>query len=114
MSLLLTVITSTFLAGLAMPLGAIIACYEKIGSEWQLGDAKIISEDDNHKRIRFINSKGTKLEFFSYDWASEYKGLLGHCFPGADTYLGCGESNSVNWGEEVLKFFIENPKVDPS
>jgi ZIP family zinc transporter len=34
MSLLLIVITSTFIAGLAMPLGAIIACYEKIGSEW--------------------------------------------------------------------------------
>ena len=87
---------------------------KKIGNEWQLGNAKVISNDDNHKRIRFINSKGTKLEFLSYDWASEYKGLLGHCFPGAGTYLGCGESNSINWGEEVLKFFIENPKVDPS
>jgi polyhydroxybutyrate depolymerase len=85
---------------------------KKIGSEWQLGNAKIISEDDNHKRIRFINSKGTKLDFLSYDWASEYKGLLGHCFPGSDTYLGCGESNSVNWGEEVLKFFMDNPKMN--
>jgi len=87
---------------------------KKIGNEWQLGNAKVISNDDNHKRIRFINSKGTKLEFLSYDWASEYKGLLGHCFPGAKTYLGCGEGNSINWGEEVLKFFIENPKVDSS
>ena len=34
MSLLLTVIATTFLAGLAMPLGAAIACFEKIGSEW--------------------------------------------------------------------------------
>jgi ZIP family zinc transporter len=34
MSLLLTVIASTFIAGLAMPLGAIIACFEKIGSDW--------------------------------------------------------------------------------
>ena len=34
MSLLLTVITTTFFAGLAMPLGAAIACFEKIGSEW--------------------------------------------------------------------------------
>ncbi len=34
MYLLLTVITSTLLAGLAMPLGALIAYYEKIGSEW--------------------------------------------------------------------------------
>jgi len=34
MSLILTVIASTFLAGLAMPLGALIACFEKIGSEW--------------------------------------------------------------------------------
>ena len=85
---------------------------KKIGSEWQLGNAKIISEDNNHKRIRFINSKGTKLDFLSYDWASEYKGLLGHCFPGADTYLGCGEGSSVDWGEEVLKFFMDNPKVN--
>ena len=85
---------------------------KKIGSEWQLGNAKIISEDNNHKRIRFINSKGTKLDFLSYDWSSEYKGLLGHCFPGADTYLGCGEGSSVNWGEEVLKFFMDNPKVN--
>ena len=84
---------------------------KKIGSEWQLGNAKIISEDNNHKRIRFINSKGTKLDFLSYDWSSEYKGLLGHCFPGADTYLGCGEGSSVNWGEEVLEFFMDNPKV---
>jgi poly(3-hydroxybutyrate) depolymerase len=85
---------------------------KKIGSEWQLGNAKIISEDDNHKLIRFINSKGTKLEFLSYDWASENKDLLGHCFPGSGTYLGCGESNPINWGEQVLKFFIDNPKVD--
>jgi len=34
MSLLLTVIASTLIAGLAMPLGAVIACFEKIGSEW--------------------------------------------------------------------------------
>ena len=34
MSLLLTVIISTLLAGLAMPLGAVIARFEKIGSEW--------------------------------------------------------------------------------
>ncbi|WP_137222963.1 MULTISPECIES: ZIP family metal transporter [Shewanella] len=34
MSLLLTVIVSTLLAGLAMPLGAVIACFEKVGSEW--------------------------------------------------------------------------------
>jgi ZIP family zinc transporter len=34
MSLLLTVIVTTLLAGLAMPLGALIACFEKIGSEW--------------------------------------------------------------------------------
>jgi len=34
MSLLLTVIVSTLLAGLAMPLGALIACFEKVGSEW--------------------------------------------------------------------------------
>lgn len=34
MSVLFTVIAFTLLAGLAMPLGAIIACYEKIGSEW--------------------------------------------------------------------------------
>jgi ZIP family zinc transporter len=34
MSLLLTVIISTLLAGLAMPLGALIAYYEKIASEW--------------------------------------------------------------------------------
>jgi ZIP family zinc transporter len=34
MSLLLTVIASTFLAGLAMPLGAVIACFEKVESEW--------------------------------------------------------------------------------
>ena len=84
---------------------------KKIGSEWQLGNAKIISEDDNHKRIRFINSKGTKLDFLSYDWVSESKTLLGHCFPGSESYLGCGKGNSINWGEEVLKFFIDNPKV---
>ena len=87
---------------------------KKIGGEWQLGNAKIISEDENHKRIRFINSKGTKLEFLSYDWTSEYKSLLGHCFPGSKAYLGCGKNNSINWGEEVLKFFIDNPKVDSS
>ena len=34
MSVLLTVIVTTLLAGLAMPLGALIACFEKIGSEW--------------------------------------------------------------------------------
>jgi ZIP family zinc transporter len=34
MSLLFTVIVTTFLAGLAMPLGALIACFEKIASEW--------------------------------------------------------------------------------
>jgi ZIP family zinc transporter len=34
MSLLLTVIVSTLLAGLAMPLGALIACFEKFKSDW--------------------------------------------------------------------------------
>ncbi|MBA6336227.1 divalent cation transporter [Colwellia sp. BRX8-7] len=34
MSILLTVIVSTFLAGLAMPLGAALACFEKIGNDW--------------------------------------------------------------------------------
>ena len=34
MSLLLTVIASTLLAGLAMPLGAMIARFEKVGNEW--------------------------------------------------------------------------------
>ncbi|MBB1383603.1 divalent cation transporter, partial [Shewanella sp. SR41-2] len=34
MSLLLTAIASTLLAGLAMPLGAIIARFEKVGNEW--------------------------------------------------------------------------------
>ncbi|MGI2171922.1 ZIP family metal transporter [Shewanella sp. MF05960] len=34
MSLLLTVIASTLLAGLAMPLGAFIARFEKVGNEW--------------------------------------------------------------------------------
>ena len=82
---------------------------KKIGSEWQLANAKIISEDENHKRIQFSNSKGTKLEFLSYDWISQYES--GHCFPGVKSYLGCGENNPLNWGEEVLKFFIDNPKV---
>lgn len=34
MSLLLTVIASTLFAGLAMALGAVIACFEKIESQW--------------------------------------------------------------------------------
>ncbi|AOW78418.1 divalent cation transporter [Colwellia sp. PAMC 20917] len=34
MSVLLTVIVSTFLAGLAMPLGAALAYFEKIGNDW--------------------------------------------------------------------------------
>ncbi|MBA6397803.1 MAG: ZIP family zinc transporter [Colwellia sp.] len=34
MSILLTVIVSTFLAGLAMPLGAVLAYVEKIGNDW--------------------------------------------------------------------------------
>lgn len=34
MSVLLTVIGSTFLAGLAMPLGAALAYFEKIGNDW--------------------------------------------------------------------------------
>lgn len=34
MSVLLTVIASTLFAGLAMPLGAFIACFEKIKSDW--------------------------------------------------------------------------------
>jgi poly(3-hydroxybutyrate) depolymerase len=87
---------------------------KKVGGKWQLGNAKIISEDDNHKRIRFINSKGTKLEFISYDWITEFRSLLGHCFPGAGSFLGCGENNSLHWGEEVLKFFIDNPKAVPN
>ena len=87
---------------------------KKIGSEWQLGNAKIISEDDKHKRIRFINSKGTKLDFLSYDWTSEYKGLLGHCFPGAELTSVAERTTQLTWGEEVLKFFIDNPKWIPS
>lgn len=34
MSLLLVIVASTLLAGLAMALGATIACFEKIGEEW--------------------------------------------------------------------------------
>ncbi|WP_299083519.1 divalent cation transporter [uncultured Paraglaciecola sp.] len=34
MSLLFIVVITTFLAGLAMPLGAVIACFEKVQSDW--------------------------------------------------------------------------------
>jgi len=34
MSLLLTVIATTLIAGLAMPLGAVVACFENIHSDW--------------------------------------------------------------------------------
>ncbi len=44
--MLLTVIVSTLLAGLAMPLGAILACVEKIGPDW-------IEEEFRHSVIAF-------------------------------------------------------------
>ena len=46
MNLLLIVITSTLLAGLAMALGATIACFEKIGNEW-------IEEEFRHSVLAF-------------------------------------------------------------
>ena len=36
--------------------------------------------------------------------------LGGHCFPGSGGYLGCGKDNAINWGEEVVKFFLKHPK----
>jgi len=87
-----------------------IATVKKLGSEWQLKNGKIIFQDQSHKRISFINANGTKLEFISYDWTTKFGTLLGHCFPGSETALGCGKENSFHWGEEVLKFFIANPK----
>ena len=44
--MLLTVILSTLLAGLAMPLGAVLACVEKIGSSW-------IEEEFRHSVMAF-------------------------------------------------------------
>ena len=93
-----------------VPYYSAIETLKTIGKNWQLGNAKVISEDSKFKRIRFNNLKGTKLEFISYDFETEYGTLLGHCFPGEAGSLGCGKDNSFHWGEELLEFFIANPK----
>lgn len=63
-----------------------------------------LEEGERHTHIS-LSGDGYLFEHISH----ESSGLVaGHCIPGGTSVLGC--SGSFAYGEEALKFYIENPK----
>ena len=87
-----------------------IKTVKKIRQDWNLDNEQILHKDKDYQRTRYMNSKGTVVEFINYNWARKGSDPDGHCFPGVGNYLGCGKNNSFHWGDEVVKFFLEHPK----
>tara|TARA_B100001029_G_scaffold24326_1_gene16938 strand:- start:982 stop:1935 length:954 start_codon:yes stop_codon:yes gene_type:complete len=80
---------------------------------WKMNQREVIGSADDYKHIRFYNDQGTSFEFINFNWVINTKSMSnlgGHCFPGSGGYLGCGKDNAINWGEEVVKFFLKHPK----
>lgn len=99
---------------------------DNVVNQWHMGPGKLIAGDSTYRRYRYTNDIGNIFEFIEHDYysAAPFVGgvaIGGHCFPGGKavydpkkpvkpTPFGAQEQASFNWGEEVMKFFIEHPK----
>ncbi len=85
---------------------------------------QIVAQDTDYEWARYTNADGNVFEFIQHDWECQISlgtlALKGHCFPGVDDAgLGCAAlpdggvvasaSHQMNWGETVLRFFLDHP-----
>ncbi|MBI5533887.1 MAG: hypothetical protein HY898_14290 [Deltaproteobacteria bacterium] len=93
---------------------------------WKLQKTETISSDAHHEHTRYLSANGTVYEFVSHDYVVTLPSLPvpigGHCFPGGKDlntdpmpgetlFFGCAPPNAFSWGEIVMQFFLDHPKL---
>ena len=63
-------------------------------------------------RTEWVSDTGTRFALLSHGYQTSYWYGAGHCFPGAPyrNAHSCRGYHAYSWGDELLRFFIENPK----
>jgi hypothetical protein len=72
----------------------------------------VIDSGDGYNRKRWVGADAMVLDFLEHDYASSSDFLAGHCIPGgpdADAFACAG--SKFKWGEVVLQWFIDHPKM---
>lgn len=106
------------------PYAASLTVRDNILAAYAMDTEVVVSQDSTYKHIRYTGANGMVFEYVEHDYASSTLNAAGnpaggHCMPGAEKddfedilyRYTCDGPTSFNWGEEVMKFFIANPKA---
>lgn len=93
---------------------------DAVVAAWGLALVEEVSSDAGHTWSRYINPNGTVFEFIEHDWEASSDFLKGHCIPGSHDLkptepgqlfgYACVGETAVNWGEAVVRFFLDHPR----
>lgn len=94
---------------------------DAVVSTWDMALVSTVSSDADHAWYRYVNANGTVFEFIVHDWEASSDFLKGHCIPGSDDLkatepgqlfgYACVGETAVNWGEAVVRFFLDHPRA---
>ncbi len=101
-----------------------LAQRDAVISGWGMGSPTVVAGDATFTRTRWVNTQGAVYEFLDHDYSTDagFLGIFlgGHCYPGSMDHspsepgqlmgYGCKGANSFHWGNDVMQFFIANPK----
>jgi poly(3-hydroxybutyrate) depolymerase len=90
----------------------------------RLGQGSVTASDAGFQRTRYESPERIAFEFIQHQYSTDAQffgvAIGGHCYPGSTDFtpslpgqlmgFGCKDQVSFNWGEEVVRFFVQNPK----